>query len=146
MAELPDQRTLDLLDRQLGRYQDLVGRLASASAQVKTWCVTVVAGLVAVAVGQHRSALVLLGLVVLIPFAYLDAYYLALERGFRRSSRDLVERVAGDHLDDWTKLVTVEAPGAHEGWRTIVSCARSTGIWPFYLALAVLLAAGALAV
>jgi hypothetical protein len=146
MAELPDQRTLDLLDRQLGRYQEIVGRLATAAAQVKTWCVTDVAGLVAIAVGQQRPGLVLVGLVVLIPFAYLDAYYLAMERSFRRSSQELAKRVADERLDDWTELVQVEAPGGGGTWSSIVGCARSAAIWPFYLALALLLGAGALAV
>ena len=141
--ELPDERILGLLDRQLGRYQEIVSRLAGSSAQVKTWCATVLAALVAVAVGGRRPVLLLVGAVLLVAFAFLDAYYLSLERGFRSSSERLVQRVAAGGLDDWTALLAVEVPEGGARWRTVAGCASSLAIWPFYTAIAVFLAAGA---
>ena len=69
--------------------QDVITRMAENSRACKIWCVTLVAAvLVLVArTGEPRHALIALAPAVVL--YVLDAYYLSLERGFRRSYRRL---------------------------------------------------------
>ena len=73
--------------------QNVIMRMGENSRSCKIWCVTLVAAvLVLVAeTGDANHALIALGPTVL--FYVLDSYYLALERGFRRSLDSFVWRL-----------------------------------------------------
>lgn len=141
--DLPDRELLDLLERQLARHQAVISRLANNSVQVKTWCVTALAALVALATNNREPELVLVGVMLLAAFFVLDSYYLVLERHFRRESARLVDDVAADSLDDWRALLRVEGPGLSGAqWRPIASCWKSLAVSPFYVGLGALLLVG----
>lgn len=63
--------------------QAVVTRMAAASANVKTWLLAVVTALYGFSVTEGSVALALLGLATVVPFMYLDASYLRVEREFR---------------------------------------------------------------
>src|SRR3954468_15616571 len=90
---VPEPRIVELLERQTDRYQGVVSRLANNSVQVKTWCVTAVGAVSAVAVNNGRSSLFLVALAILGVFMLLDVNYLFLERRFRAGAHDLVQKV-----------------------------------------------------
>lgn len=90
-----EKEILDLLDKQVTRYQAIVTRLASNSVQVKTWCVTAVGALAAVAVNNDRGGLFFVALAILVIFMLLDVQYLWLERRFRDGAHQLVRQVVG---------------------------------------------------
>ena len=73
--------------------QNVIMRMGENSRTCKVWCVTLVSAvLVLVAqTGKANHALIALGPTVL--FYVLDAYYLSLERGFRRSFGYFVYRL-----------------------------------------------------
>ena len=73
--------------------QNVIMRMGENSRSCKVWCVTLVSAvLVLVAqTAEANHALIALGPTVL--FYVLDAYYLSLERGFRRSFDDFVYRL-----------------------------------------------------
>jgi len=80
----------------LSAVQAIVTRLAGYSATVKNFCLTIGAGLVAVSFQKATPALLPAAIAFVIIFMCLDAYYLALERGFRAlydelGSRDLID-------------------------------------------------------
>src|SRR6185436_5494770 len=62
--------------------QSVISRMASNSASCKTWCVTLVTALFALAIDKNKPAAILIGLFPLALFCFLDAYYLSLERDF----------------------------------------------------------------
>lgn len=64
--------------------QAVVTRMATASANVKTWLLPVVIALYGFSVTEGSVALALLGLATVVPFMYLDANYLRVEREYRR--------------------------------------------------------------
>lgn len=74
--------------------QGVIQRMAENSRSCKVWCVTLVAAvLVLVArTGEPQHALIALAPTAL--FLVLDAYYLSLERGFRRSYDSFVGKVS----------------------------------------------------
>src|SRR5882757_4034320 len=69
----------------LGMLQGVIGRLATNSASCKTWCVSLVSALAVVAAGQqtNRPRILSVAALPIILFAFLDSYYLGLERRFR---------------------------------------------------------------
>lgn len=134
----------ELLGRQVDRYQAIVTRLGNNSLQVKTWCVTALAAVVAIAANGDLPELLLVGLVVLTTFCFclLDAYYLSLERHFRDESARLVERAPILSGDDWQALYQIEGPSGSRSWGRILGCARSLAISPFYVGVGLLLLVG----
>jgi hypothetical protein len=143
--ELANPLVLELLSKQLDRYQAVIGRLANNQVQVKTWCVTALAALTALAVNNEQQGPLVIALVVVVAFFFLDAYYLSLERHFRGECR----RVADDFLasgvsQSYADLFRMEGPGRgqRQGWRAVRGCGGSLAVSPFYLGLLVMLTLG----
>lgn len=67
----------------LAMIQSIIARLSGFSANAKTFCITILAALVAVAFQKPVPELIWAGIAVPLVFASLDAYYLALEKQFR---------------------------------------------------------------
>lgn len=135
----PDAETLELLSKHVDRYQAIVSRLGENSGRVKTWCVTVVGALVAVALNNEKPEVLLVGVAAVPSFLALDAYYLSLERHFRVASSNLV-RGAGANTP-WRDLLEIESPPTGV-WLRIGSGVTSPALWPFYAPLGILLIVG----
>lgn len=71
--------------------QNVISRLAGQSTSVKSWSVTVTAGILGLAATTDRAALTLVAAYTALAFAVLDAYYLVSERAYRTLYRDIVE-------------------------------------------------------
>ena len=113
---------------QLKMIQAVITRLAGNAFLVKGWTVTLVAGLAAIAKvdGNRDAAWISCGVVAI--FALLDAYYLALERMFRK----VYERQAtSGGPNDWSLK-----PNADEqvGVAEVVEALMRFAVWPFYVA------------
>lgn len=86
--------------------QGVISRMANNSANCKTWCVTIVTALFALAIDKGKPRALLLGLIPLGLFFFLDAYYLSLEHDFRKIYNSFVAKLraadptaAGDVYD-----------------------------------------------
>lgn len=80
----------------LAMIQAVIGRMATYSASVKTFCVTLVAAIIALtSSGKAEPWLPSLMLAIVLIFAVLDAYYLGLERAFREHYAEVVDRDLG---------------------------------------------------
>jgi hypothetical protein len=101
--------------------------MAGNSANCKTWCITLLAGLVALAFGQTRESVLAIGLVVTFLFYVLDSYYLALEKGFRDEYDKAVRTIRENKPIAELFQVT---PSAKWGWAL-----RSPSTFLVYLAL-----------
>lgn len=114
----------------LSMIQQVINRMASNSAATKTWSLTLSAALVAVAISF--DTLFIFGLAISVPlvgFWYLDAYYLRLERSFRKlyvSAANDTPQVGAFSLDS-----TPYMPGVPSILRTMASAS----VGPFYLTL-----------
>jgi hypothetical protein len=82
----------------LQMIQSVVSRLSAQSTTVKGWCVTVTAALLGYGATAATPVVAALAIYVVLAFAVLDAYYLALERAYRVLYRHTVDGRAGD----WT--------------------------------------------
>ncbi len=81
--------------------QSVITRLSAQSTTVKGWCVTLNAALLGFGASTTRSAVALIAVYVILAFAVLDAYYLALERNYR----GLYNKAYRGEVDVWTMLV-----------------------------------------
>lgn len=112
-----------------------LARMANNSASCKTWCVTVVAAVLAVTIGANRGATAYTALLPLVILCILDAYYLSMERDYR----DLYNRFASDLLHGGAhadRLFDMH-PGDDETRRLkdTLAALGSVSIWPVYSAM-----------
>jgi hypothetical protein len=77
--------------------QAVVSRLSAQSTTVKGWCVTVTAALLGFGATAARPVVAAIAIYVVLAFAILDAYYLALERAYRA----LYRRAVSGQVNDW---------------------------------------------
>lgn len=115
----------------LKMIQAIIARLAGNSAQCKTWCITIVAALVAFAGAMKNERLVALAIIPLAIFGVLDAAYLANEKAYRDLYNRMAEKIRdGTYgLADCFNLAAPTDAGhylwAHGSW----------SVWPVYLGL-----------
>lgn len=122
----------------LNMLQGVINRMASNSANCKTWCVTLVSAILVLTIGKQKPGAILVAWLPLAMFFLLDAYYLSLERDFRRIYEDFL-----DSMDE-KKLFRLKPPSrASYRLGAILSCMLSFSAYPFYgvLALALILVA-----
>lgn len=127
------------LQTYLGFSQNIIARLAGNSANAKTWCVTLVAGLLALAAGKDANWQLFLKVCYLpvVLFCFIDMYYLYLERFFRTKYEEIRQKSIGDGIPD-NELFHFKGP-KETFCRKMFLTICSTSIWPFYLAQAVVL-------
>ena len=121
------------VQKHLEIMQGVIARMAENSRSCKVWCVTLVAAvLVLVArTGEPQHALIAMGPAVL--FYVLDAYYLALERGFRRSYKAFVCKLHNGQ--EPSGIYSVERTGSTV-LGTLLAMFNSFSVLPFYAIVA----------
>jgi hypothetical protein len=82
------------LETHLQMIHAVIARLASQSNTVKGWCVTVTAALLGFSATSATPLVALIALYVVLAFALLDGYYLALERSYRQLYQAVVDNIA----------------------------------------------------
>jgi len=120
----------------LGILQGVIDRMAANSSSSKTWCITVVSAILVVVADKNRPAFAMLAFIPTFLFCVVDVYYLGLERGFRKSYDDFVQRTHSGTLNS-SDLFSVRPLGSM--WRHQLDAAQSFSVWAFYLVLAILI-------
>lgn len=116
----------------LTMLQAVIQRMAGNSASCKTWCVTIVAGILVFMGDKEKPAFAYVAGMATLLFGGLDIYYLSLEVAFRSSYDDFVQRLHRGELRTHDAFVIASKPrGASE----TIRAAMSPSVWPFYLAL-----------
>ena len=114
--------------------QGVINRMAENSRSCKVWCVTLVAAILVLVARTGEADHALIALAPTVLFYILDAYYLALERGFRRSYGSFVRRLHDKKVSS-RDLFTVDFIGSiPQG--TLWAIFMSFSVPPFYLVVA----------
>lgn len=121
----------------LGILQGVVLRMATNSTSCKTWCITVVSAILVIVADKGKPDFAWIALFPAILFAGLDAYYLALEKGFRNSYNDFIRKLHTGQLST-EDLYSVAPMGRSINLQ--VSALMSFSVWGFYLPLVALVA------
>jgi len=116
----------------LNILQNVVQRMASNSSASKAWCITLVSAILVIVADKGKSHYALISIIPTILFFVLDTYYLALEKGFRNSYNDFINKLHSEEIKT-EDLFDVKPKGklASLFWESI----KSFSIWPFYLTL-----------
>ena len=125
MCEYDKKHHIDLVEAQ-------ILRMSENSKQMKTWCFALVTGAVGIYVQTNNWRFLWIGFIAIFLFAWLDAYYLLLERKFRCVYQDIVRDAISPYdmpLDNYKK-----------GVKNHLDPIISVSIWPFYLIAIIVLA------
>src|SRR5439155_12678881 len=111
-------------------------RMAANSSSCKAWCIALVSAMLVVVGDKHRPEYVWIALIPTLLFLSLDAYYLALERGFRRSYNDFIDKLHRGGLTA-SDLYSLEPTGSV--LRQFLKSLKSFSVWPMYGTLLVMI-------
>ncbi|KUJ71664.1 hypothetical protein [Thiomicrospira sp. WB1] len=120
----------------LGIIQSVIQRMATNSTNSKAWCVSLVAAILVIVADKGNPDYAWIALMPTIIFAFLDAYYLALEKGFRESYNNFISKVHQKNLTE-DDLFSVRPAGSMS--RHQMEALKSFSIWGFYFSMAFLI-------
>jgi len=116
----------------LSIVQSAIERMATNSASSKTWCITLVAAILVIFADKSDSRFAYLAVVPTVLFCVLDAYYLAIEKGFREAYEVFITLLHNQQVT-LPHLYVVKPAG---GFGThLVDAFRSFSVLPFYVVL-----------
>ncbi len=118
------------VQKHLEIMQGVIQRMADNSRSCKVWCVTLVSAILVLVARTGKAEHALIALAPTVLFYVLDAYYLALERGFRRSHERFVGKLHEERITD-LDLYNV-APTGSTPRGTLWAMFKSFSILPFY--------------
>jgi hypothetical protein len=122
----------------LNILQGIISRMAGNSANCKTWCITLVSGLIVVIADKAKPDYAWIALIPVILFCFLDAYYLGQERTFRAVYNDFVGRMHGGRAGPTDLFLVTPLKGFN-----VVTCTLyatlSFSVYPLYLTLIIMI-------
>lgn len=113
--------------------QGVINRMAANSFLVKGWTIALVAALLAIAAEKVTFAYLLVVLVPVLLFWWLDTYYLIQEKLYRELYKDVAQKVPSSIDFD------MDASVFKGQIDSTVKIARSSSVGPFYLVIVILL-------
>ena len=111
--------------------QRVIHRMGENSRACKVWCVTLVSAILVLVAQTGNAEHALIALAPTVLFFVLDAYYLSLERGFRRSYYNFVRKIHDGRVEV-TDLYIV-APNDSIAKGVLWAMFRSFSVLPFYV-------------
>ena len=121
--------------KHLDILQNIINRMAANSTSSKNYCVSLLVGLLALNQLKVGQSLIIISLLPVVLFCFLDSYYLFLERHFKKQYKIAVEKWQDDNLM-LVDLFAIET--SEKGSAVLVGvfkAMKSFSIWPFYLSL-----------
>lgn len=112
--------------------QNNLARMANNSAACKTWCVTIVAAVLAVTIDSNSGAVAYAAVLPVVVFALLDSYYLSLERDYRELYSRFVARLRERDADVEDLFEMRPGPGDGERLKATLRSFGSVSVWPVY--------------
>jgi hypothetical protein len=121
----------------LGILQNVIQRMSANSTNCKAWSVTLVAAVLVIVADKGKPEYAWIALLPTVLFLALDAYYLALEKGFRNAYNQFVSKLRTGSLTE-QDLYSVQPVG--EQSKLQMEAVQSFSVWGFYISLALLTA------
>lgn len=111
--------------------QACITRMASNSAKCKTWCITIVAALIALCLKGEQEKFRWLIFIPIVSLWYLDAFYLYLEQEFCFIYDEYIKSYDGKNIPPSTYKISSVRFKQYRCCK-IVRLAWSNSIFPFY--------------
>lgn len=112
--------------------QSVIQRMANNSASSKAWCITLVSAILVIVADKGKPQYAWIAVIPTLLFLVLDAYYLALERGFRNAYNSFIRKLHGETLAADDLFVVVPQGGL---FGLFARSIFSFSVWPFYTTL-----------
>lgn len=109
--------------------QEPICRMSTTSAIFKGFAATIVAGIALIQYNDINIIVLMLSVLPVLAFAFLDIYYLVLERRFRLLYEQVRE---GNHSIDFSMKLTQDKKEIRCGNARIIDCIMSPSIYLFY--------------
>ncbi len=123
----------------LNILQAIISRMATNSANCKTWCVTLVSAILVIIADKGKTEYIWITLIPVLLFFFLDAYYLSLERDFRSLYNTFIRKLhTGNISADEVFTISVDGSFTHTV-TSVTNSLLSLSIFPFYTFLLVML-------
>ena len=122
------------VQKHLEIMQGTITRMAENSRTCKVWCVTLVSAILVLVARTGEADHALIALAPTVLFYVLDAYYLSLERGFRRSYGSFVRKIHEGQVSISDLYAVVPTGSITRG--TLWAMFRSFSVPPFYAVVA----------
>jgi len=106
--------------------------MASNSSSSKAWCITLVSAVLVIVADKGKPNYAWIALIPTFLFFVLDAYYLGLEKGFRDSYNNFIDKLHRGVLQP-SDLYAVVPQGSL--LKQFAKSLASFAVWPFYLTL-----------
>lgn len=123
----------------LSMLQNVIQRMAINSSSCKSWCITLSSAILVLTIDKDKSNLIWVTLVPIISFALLDSYYLALEKSFRATYDDFIQKLHSRKLQP-SDLYAIKPRGKMSNHQ--FSAMKSLSVWGLYVPLALLVIIG----
>ena len=119
--------------------QENINRMASNSANCKTWLVTILAALLAIQVSlQELQGILWIALIPTILFYILDSYYLGLERRFIKIENNFVEHEKADNTL-YSRLYDFDTKSIMGDGKATWQAMGSASTFPFYITVVLII-------
>ena len=118
------------VQKHLQIMQGAITRMAENSRSCKVWCVTLVSAILVLVARTGEADHALIALAPTALFYVMDAYYLSLERGFRRSYGSFVRKIHEGEIGISDVYTVAHASSIPRG--TLWAMFRSFSVLPFY--------------
>jgi hypothetical protein len=121
-----DSKYAELRVKHLEMVQSVIARLANQGAALRSYCITLVTGIIGVAITLQSAPVAALAALPALAFAFLDAQYLKNERRYR-AMFDVIR------ADEWTSMPTFSLNLAEAPSVSLTSTFFAAGTIMFYL-------------
>lgn len=125
----------DAVQSYLNILQGVIARMASNSANCKTWCISLVSAILVVIADKNKPNYAWIALIPIILFFLLDSYYLGQERSFRQIYNDFVKELHSSGEVTIDKLFALKPPKGINVVNLLFASSLSFSIYPFYIIL-----------
>lgn len=112
--------------------QSVIQRMANNSASSKAWCITLVSAILVIVADKGKPQYAWIAVIPTLLFFVLDAYYLALEKGFRNAYNSFINKLHSEALSAVDLFVVVPQGGL---FGLFARSIMSFSVWPFYVTL-----------
>lgn len=120
----------------LNILQGIISRMATNSANCKTWCISLVSAILVVIADKNKPNYAFITLIPIIFFFLLDAYYVAQERSFRAIFNNFIQALHSGKATIENLFVLTPMRGFNIA-QSLFEAVSSFAVYPFYLTLIV---------
>ena len=120
----------------LKMYQGIITRMSKNSVSSKQWCVVLVSAIFALVAEKGKIEFAVLAMLPLMLFAFIDTYYLAMERKFIDANKTFLDKLEKNQVtaSDLFRVIPERGKLPNAMWSAFVSPAT----YPFYIGLLLL--------